>query len=61
MSKEDLGKCNRVGIRKMRYYVNYILRTNPNLLTVIKDLFKIHLFCWEWKFFIENTINKDKN
>ena len=44
MSKEDLGKCNRVGIRKMRYYINYILTTNPNLLIVIKGLFEIRLF-----------------
>ena len=29
--------------------------------TGTKGLFEIHLFCWNWKFFAESTIDKSKN
>ena len=27
----------------------------------IKGLFEIHLFCWNWKFFVENIVDKSKS
>ena len=32
-----------------------------NKIAYIKGLFGIHLFCWNWKLFVESTVDKDKS
>ena len=51
-------KLKRVPTKKKK---NAKRETQTWIQTHIKGLFGFHLFCWNWKFFAESTVNKGKS
>ena len=61
----DRPSCERKHVKLMKAISQYPLETRQtfqhSMFSNNKSLFGIHLFCWNWKFFVESTVDKGKN